>query len=392
MQRSIITIIAALTASLPLYAQNDIQAVLQAVEQNNTSIHVSRKTAEAEKAGNHTGLTLTDPEVEFGYLWGSPAGTGNRKDVSAKQSFDMATLTGAKRRMAQRKDELADWQYKADRQNILLEAKQLCMDVIYYNATLKELNVRLKNAEAIAAVQERRLKSGEGNKMEYNNVTLDLASVRGEMQRNQTEREAALAELTRLNGGQAVTLTATEYPAEPVAADFDQWYAETEKRNPALAYLKQQIEVGRQQVAVSKAEGMPTVSVGFMGEYTREHYQGVTLGMSIPLWANKNRVRKAKADVEAAEARQTDARRQYYGSLRTLYQRQAGLRQTIDTYDQALRSTDNTALLKKALDAGSITVVDYLMGARLYYETIDRRMDALRSWHKVIAEMNAMTL
>ena len=46
----------------------------------------------------------------------------------------MATLTGAKRRMAKEQDAMADYQYKVDRQDILLNARQLCIDIIYYNA------------------------------------------------------------------------------------------------------------------------------------------------------------------------------------------------------------------------------------------------------------------
>ena len=151
--------------------------------------------------------------------------------------------------------------------------------------------------------------------------------------------------------------------------------------------------MAKRQVALSKADGMPTFSLGFAGEYVvGERFQGATIGFSIPLWGNKNRVRQAKAEVMAAKARQEDAYRQFYGTLQSLFNRQKGLWNTVETFSVALSSTDNTILLKKALDAGSISTVDYLLGSRLYYDAINQRLDALRSWHKLWAEMNAYAL
>ena len=73
---------------------------------------------------------------------GSPGTIGNRTDVSASQEFDFPTITGAKTSVARRKDDMVDWQYKAERAAILLEAKKAVIDVIYYNKYLAELERR----------------------------------------------------------------------------------------------------------------------------------------------------------------------------------------------------------------------------------------------------------
>ena len=149
--KKIIFILAAIEATFSLRAQTNIDDVLKAVEQNNTTLQALRQTADAQKLENRTGLTLPDPEVGFNYLWGSPSGVGNRKDASVSQSFDIATVSGLKGKVAREKNELVEWQYKSDRMNILLEAKQYCLDLIYYNALLEELAIRLEHAKGIAA-------------------------------------------------------------------------------------------------------------------------------------------------------------------------------------------------------------------------------------------------
>lgn len=382
-----------MTAACCVQAQNEVERVLQSVEQHNTTLVALRHETEAAKVGNHTNLNLPNPEVEFGYLWGSPSSIGHRKDVSAVQSFDFATVTGAKRRLARQQDALADWQYKESRMQLLLEAHHLCLDAIYYNAMCKELMQRKQYAEEITSAQQKRLEQGDINRIEYNQVKLDLAAVCAELMRCNTERAAVMAELQRLNGGEPLLIEATDYPAVAIANDFEAWYAEAEQKSPALAYVKQQIDVANRELAVRRADGLPTVSLGFMGEYVSgESYQGVKVGMSIPLWANKNRVRQAKAEVEAAKARQTDARQQFYSRLHNLFVQQRGLRQVVQSYQEALRATDNTSLLKKALDAGSISTMDYLLGARMYYDAVNQKMDACRAWQKTVAEMQAVLL
>ena len=382
-----------MTAACCVQAQNEVERVLQSVEQHNTTLVALRHETEAAKVGNHTNLNLPNPEVEFGYLWGSPSSIGHRKDVSAVQSFDFATVSGAKRRLARQQDALADWQYKESRMQLLLEAHHLCLDAIYYNAMCKELMQRKQYAEEITSAQQKRLEQGDINRIEYNQVKLDLAAVSAELMRCNTERAAVMAELQRLNGGEPLLIEATDYPAVAIANDFEAWYAEAEQKSPALAYVKQQIDVANRELAVRRADGLPTVSLGFMGEYVSgENYQGVKVGMSIPLWANKNRVRQAKAEVEAAKARQTDARQQFYSRLHNLFVQQRGLRQVVQSYQEALRATDNTSLLKKALDAGSISTMDYLLGARMYYDAVNQKMDACRAWQKTVAEMQAVLL
>ena len=382
-----------MTAACCVQAQNEVERVLQSVEQHNTTLVALRHETEAAKVGNHTNLNLPNPEVEFGYLWGSPSSIGHRKDVSAVQSFDFATVSGAKRRLARQQDALADWQYKESRMQLLLEAHHLCLDAIYYNAMRKELMQRKQYAEEITSAQQKRLEQGDINRIEYNQVKLDLAAVCAELMRCNTERAAVMAELQRLNGGEPLLIEATDYPAVAIANDFEAWYAEAEQKSPALAYVKQQIDVANRELAVRRADGLPTVSLGFMGEYVSgENYQGVKVGMSIPLWANKNRVRQAKAEVEAVKARQTDARQQFYSRLHNLFVQQRGLRQVVQSYQEALRATDNTSLLKKALDAGSISTMDYLLGARMYYDAVNQKMDACRAWQKTVAEMQAVLL
>ena len=391
--KAIIISILALFGSISLYAQNNTNSVLTSIEENNTTLKALRETAESQKLENRTGIYLSNPEIGFNYLWGNPVDMGNRTDFSVTQTFDIPTITGMKSKVANGKNDLVEWQYKADRMNIMLEAKQYCIELIYYNALGKELNLRLEHAQTIAESYKKRLATGDANKLEYNKIQLNLSSVQGEMSRIEVERNTLLSQLKRLNGGKDVIFDESQFAQIQLPLNFDDWFINAEQKNPVLAYIKQEIEVSKRQVSVSKAMGLPTFSAGSMSEkVVGQRFQGVSVGVSIPLWENKNRVKQAKAAVRAAESREADSKQQFYSNLQIQFNRAMGLQNTAQAYRKSLFTANSTDLLKKALDAGEISLLDYMVEIGLYYETVNQALQAEMDYQKAFAELSAVEL
>ncbi len=258
---------------------------------------------------------------------------------------------------------------------------------------LKELAIRREHAEKIAVSQKERLESGEGNVMEYNNVQLNLSTVRGEVSRIETERNAAIAQIVRLNGGQPLTLSGSGFTSIEMPLNFNDWYATAEGKNPLLSYVRQEIELSKQQISLSKSMGLPTFSAGYMSEnVVGQRFQGVSVGISVPLWSNKNRVKQAKSALRAAESKQTDTKQQFYSQLEILYSRTQGLKATAETYRESLENANNSVLLKKALDAGQISMLDYIVEIGLYYNTVNQALQAELDYQKAFAELSSVEL
>ena len=139
--------------------------------------------------------------------------------------------------------------------------------------------------------------------------------------------------------------------------------------------------------------GLPTFSAGYMSEkVVGQRYQGISVGVSIPLWENKNRVRQAKAAVRAAESREADSKQQFYGQLQILYSRTFGLKATAESYRKSMETANSTDLLKKALDAGEISLLEYILEIGLYYDTVNQALEAERDYQKAYAELSAVQL
>jgi outer membrane protein TolC len=176
-------------------------------------------------------------------------------------------------------------------------------------------------------------------------------------------------------------------------ADFTAWYDQVAQGSPVLAYAEQAIRVGDKQVALQKLGWLPSISAGYMSEkVTGEHYQGLTVGVSIPLWSTKAKVRQARAERTAAQLRAEDAHQQLRSQLQSLYRKAAGLKMSADIYGDALRDATNATLLRKALDEGQISQVNYLVEMNLYYDAVNQALAAQRDYQKAVAELTAIEL
>lgn len=381
---------------LSAHAQNGYETILQQIEANNTSLAALRQQAEAQKLGNRTGLAPANPEVEFNYLWGSPSPIGNRTDISVTQSFDFPTAYGHRSKLSKLENANVDILYKSERINLLLRTKQVCIELIYYNALAKEYAIRLANAERIAETFRTRFDRGDANVIENNKAQLNLTTVQNEMKRIEIERTSLLSELQMLNGGKSITdygLRITDYPIEILPEDFASWYDAAESKSPVLQYVRGQIEIGQQQVRLNTALGLPKFAAGYMSEkVVGEKFQGITVGVSIPLWENKNRVKQAKMQVRAAERTLEDTKIQFYNRLQNLFMKSSALQENALNYRNALSSYSNEVLLKKALDAGEISLLDYLLEIEYYYDAMNNVLEAERDFNLSMAELSAVEL
>ena len=365
---------------------------LAQIERNSATLSAVTKRTEAAKIGNRTGLAPENPEVEFGYLPGVHGGT--RKDVGISQSFDFPTLYSRKGKLADAQNLSEDWRLRSQRMELLLGAEQYCIESVYYNALAALYERQLGIAKNIAAAYEGKMRHGDATQIEYNKAMLNLTNIENDLKNINLERSQLASQLTLLNGGIPLTVNDTAYlPTEPVPADFNQWITEAEAVNPAFGYLKQEIEVAKRGVGVSKAMGLPKLSIGYAGEFTPdEGYQGVKIGVSIPLWENRHRVKHAKAEVAAAEQEMEDARMRYASRLRYLFDRVTELKGSIARYESVFAGNSNDTLLYKALQGGEMTLLDYLLELEYYFNSYDKLMQTQRDLRLALAELYAYKL
>ncbi|MCY1723576.1 TolC family protein [Prolixibacteraceae bacterium Z1-6] len=355
-----------------LSAQN-IENVLSEIESNNTTLRAYRNLNEVQKLENKTGIYLDNPEIGFNYLWGDPSTMGNRKDFSFTQSFDFPTAYGIKKRIASARNEQSDLEFELQRKSILYQAKILCNELVYLNALHEVLQKRATDAGNIAKAYSSKFDQGEINILEKNKAQFNLLNAQKELEVNETERSVLLAELSTLNGGIPVSFNQTSFSPLQLPVDFENWYTDYESKNIVLQQAAREIGISENQIKLSRAMSLPKISGGYMSEAVEgEAFRGVSVGVSIPLWENKNTVKLATAQQQVALQMANDKKIQTYNQLKGQYEKAVSLQKTLASYREALQAVNSSDLLKKALDAGQLSLIEYIMELTLYYETTDK--------------------
>ncbi len=372
-----------------VYPQASVEELLLDIETNNTQLKALRKQIEAEKLGNRTGIFIPNPEVGFNYLWGSPSTIGNRTDFSVSQSMDFPSTYTLKNKISRLKNNQLELEYQRQLRDLRMEVQLICLDVIYANALGSELRKRLVHAHTIAEAFQSQFEQGETNILEFNKAQLNLLNLSNKLNSNTIEQKVLLSNLSRLNGGQEVTISDSIFSISQLPADFQSWYQLAENKNPILIWLMEEIRIQEQTKKLNTAMSLPKLQAGYMSEnVVGEKYQGLTVGLSIPLWENKNTVKFAEAQVDAMHQMAADKKLQFYKQLEILYHKAFELSQNTDEYRKQLALYNNADYLVKALDQGEISLIEFMLEFAIYYEGFISLLDMERELHITLVELN----
>ena len=378
-----------LLGTLTTRAQNSIDQVLKSIETNNKSLQANTKMTDAQKLEAQTGKFLANPSVEWEQMWGNRNNPGSEYTLTVKQSLDFPTTYSNKDKLANLKANTIGFQSAAYRQQLLLNAKQTCIEIIYLRKQKSLLDERLANAETMFALYKKRFESGDANQLELNKIQLELLNAQNQSRLNKAALTAAEEQLRNLNGGKPITFDATDYPAGEELINFDQLQAAFMEADPNLKSLTGDQEIANREVKLSRSLTLPKFDVGYKRNAASDHVasNGFMVGVSIPLFENKNTVKKAKAQAEFATASLEDNRLNLKTNLQQLYQQAEALQISRADYAKVLEQQRNIELLNKALNAGQLSVIDYFTELTTIYDSHQSYLDVEKEYHNILAQL-----
>ena len=378
-----------LLGTLTTRAQSSIDQVLRSIETNNKSLQANTKMTDAQKLEAQTGKFLANPSVEWEQMWGNRNNPGSEYTLTVKQSLDFPTTYSNKNKLANLKANTIGFQSAAYRQQLLLNAKQTCIEIIYLRKQKSLLDERLANAETMFALYKKRFESGDANQLELNKIQLELLNAQNQSRLNKAALTAAEEQLRNLNGGNPITFDATDYPTGEELINFDQLQAAFMEADPNLKSLTGDQEIANREVKLSRSLTLPKFDVGYKRNAAKDHVasNGFMVGVSIPLFENKNTVKKAKAQAEFATASLEDNRLNLKTNLQQLYQQAEALQISRADYAKVLEQQRNIELLNKALNAGQLSVIDYFTELTTIYDSHQSYLDVEKEYHSILAQL-----
>ncbi|HET6243723.1 MAG: TolC family protein [Bacteroidetes bacterium] len=380
--------IALLTYAIKAEAQSNMDTLLYNIAENNLTIAANRQYLDAEKLHFKTGLSLYNPDINYDYMIGSPSTAGNQTDFTISQAFDFPTAYIKRKKVSELQIQNTEFQFIETQQNVLLEAKAICIELIYRNKLHLELLKRKENSENLLNYYKTRLKKGDGTVLEVNKVQLQGIEINKNFQQNLSFINQLNQKLTALNGGKQIVFTDTLYPLLPPIPGFEQLEDEIEKNDPKRKFLELEKLIGQKQLELSKALALPKMETGYHYQgILGQKFQGVHFGITIPIWENKNTVKTQQARLIFKELLVQEHRNEHYHEIKQLYENYKNLEITLKEYQTFFLTLNNTDLLNKALAFGQISTIEYFLELSYYNNSFDEYLKTEKEYHQVLVQL-----
>jgi outer membrane protein, heavy metal efflux system len=374
-------------------AQNSVEIILKQIEANNKSLQSNHKYWEARRAEFKTGLTPYDPQLEYDYLFGSPVGAGNQEDFSITQRLDFPTTYKRKQELSREQVAQTRLQQSVYRQNILLDAKLLLLELIYLNKRVTELSRRQHQTEQLVIDYQKKLDMGDVIILDVNKAKLQLLNIQNEAALNANALELARTRLSFLNGGIQMNLTDTTYPALPVIPDFETLDSTIEANDPIVRVYQQERLTQQRAISVQRSLNLPKIETGYHSQgILGQSYRGLHAGITIPLWENKNRVKAAEANLEHAKANEETHRVEHRLDNKQYYEQLEVRRNYMLEYSGLMSSLNNLPLLEKALRLGQINIIQFFQDQNYYYSAYDKYLQLEWEYQQAVARLYKFAL
>lgn len=374
-------------------AQDGVERVLRAVEENSVTLKARRELTDAQVLEARSSNNLGNPTVSYDQLWGTPSEVGRSGEINVAQPFDFPTVYANRSKLNRLLEQQYGHEYAVFRQQVLLQAQELCIGIVAQRRLKALADEKLHNAERLALVYASRDRTGDVNVLEKNKVDLELVAARNGARLAAVELAALESRLVNLNGGKPVEFPDTEYSPLTELSPLDTMLERYREFDPQLLAFQTGVQAAERDVKLSKAQAFPSFEVGYRREFAvGEHSDGFTVGMSIPLFESRGKVKRAKAQAQFARTQLESGRVDVETTLRQLYDQADLLKGSLREYEQALTPDRNVELLNKSLDAGQIGLVDYFVELGVVYQVRESLIVTERDYRVACARIGMIAL
>lgn len=375
-----IFIVLLLVCSLGHAQSESLWRIWQEVKQNNLTASAWQATTEAEKISARTSILPENPEVEFAYMWGNEVAGSNRINVSVKQSFDFPSAYVYRKRIADKRTEQVDFLLEQQYQSLFLEVAEVYYDILYQNVRISDMRKCMHLLSQMVNAYEKKLQAGLATHIEYNKVRLSELNMRQQYKHAIVERDNQLMRLQQLNGDKPIVVEDTIFQPIALMPDFETWFQTIEPYNPFVQGISMELAMNEQQLKLDKSLWAPQFFVGYLREqvFQAEMFQGVNVGLSLPLWHNKNSIKQTQLRRAALNKMLVSEQTAFRTQMRSEYETLSALVVQIAEYEKILKDINSYEMLWSALQKGEISLSDYLLENMVYHDSHEQLFELYR--------------
>lgn len=372
----------------------DYETLLKTIVANNPDIAAMEASIESEVLSIKSENNLPDTDVDFEHQWG-PKEVGNKWSVGISQGFEWPGIYSERRKAAQSATDAMAFLKRSNYLDKLLEVKLLFIDIVNTRKNIAIMDEVLNHMTQLKEKYHNGYHQGEVTILDVNKIDIEHISVSRRCNELRTQLTILENSLAALNGGKdcsAIIATLNDYPQDMILSEDD--YVEMIKQNdPMLGYNSFMTKSQASTAKAAKLKNLPGFSLGYL--HVNElgtHFNGFKIGLSLPLFSNRNKVAASKALLRSLENEETSVE---VAKLSAMYSDRAKvltLHKEMAEYRPMFEGSNNIALLKKALDGGEISLLTYLQEVNYFLKAQREYMDVVYQYHYSLARLNRYEL
>ncbi len=394
-------------------AVNDIEAQIQdtsftlesAVQmglKNNMKILAAQKDIAAAKGRAITTLGIEDPTVSGEWLE-IPTGKGisqyGERDFSVTQSIDFPTNYIHKKKLGD---------LDIQREQLILKDTELFIrteiEKAYYNVLSKkeQLNLvrqHIKLAQQFLDKAQTRYNSGKAPFLEVSRARLALANVENELSVAKSDFQTAMGSLNTLlampDNTMVIPLDTLDY--KMLSLNESDLTKQALASHPELKVAKLTEKMAGQDLNLAKGSYLPNIEGSYFSQKIGgSKFNGVGLGLSIPLWFPANqrgKVMQSRGYLEAAQYRTRDQEIILQSAIKSTFAQVVAAREQVEKYlGDLLEQTQSVYdMTFRSYEEGKVDYLKVLDAQQLLIENNRRFIDAIAGYKMKIAELERVT-
>lgn len=358
------------------------------IQNNNPDLQRLRADLESSVLELEESSLPENPEVEFGYLWGTN-NPENKWDLSISQTFDFPTLYSARRRAIGARRTSAELEYHANVIEKRLEAMQLLIELAYCDKALRIQKEVVENLGNVTSIVQKAFDNGECTILDVNKSRIEHANSCIAVNELCAKRREIVASLSLLTGSKVEQKEIAElgYPGL-LLHDYD-YYQKIYADNPLVeAYMAVTREAETNQ-RIARMGYLPQITLGYQHEREgRESFDGFKVGITLPFFTNRKRSQLAEKQAVAAKFAAEAKRIELESALTSDYEDAVNQQLLIEMLAPVFNQTNHPALLLKSFKGGQMSATEYLSELNYFRVAEQDFLIIERDYYLSLAKLN----
>lgn len=371
MKRAITTLLIGVSLTISIAAQNErFNYCVDFITSNNETLKADSINTQSQILSLQQKNNLSDPELDLSHQWGQ-RGIGNKWSVGVSQSFEWPGVYSARKKQVNAEVEALVQNLSAQENELRMNIRNALIEYIYTRKLIALYNNQLARIDSLIIIYNRGAELGEISKLDVNKLKIERIAASRQLNDAQNTLTGHQQTITNLNGGKDCSkelATLSDFPnIEP--GNVNDYIQTAQMHDPSIQALTMQSEAIRHESNVVRQSYIPSFSVGYSHDYELgDHFNGVSIGLTLPIFSNRKKKSEIASRRTFIETSQEIVQSEIHNEIKTLYRQVVNLNTEINQYRAVIEDKDNIRLLNMALDAGQITLIDYLQQVNYFQQ------------------------